>query len=84
MLSQALELLRLLRALRCRGGAPIAAREALPRECRRMLMAASGRAAHALQGRDGGANDILVRFGHSMACTARGTHPMLAAPKART
>ena len=59
VLSQVLELLRLLRALRCRGGDVIAAWEALPLECLLMLMAASGRAQSALQ--DGGRNGVLVR-----------------------
>ena len=45
VLSQVLELLRLLRALRCRGGDVIAAWEALPLECLLMLMAARGRGA---------------------------------------
>ena len=57
--SQVLELLRLLRALRCRGADVIAAWEALLLECLLMLVAASGRAQSDLQ--RGGRNGILVR-----------------------
>ena len=60
VLGQALELLRLLRALRCRGGDVIAAWEALPLECLLMLVSASARAQTALEGFAGGHNGILV------------------------
>lgn len=69
VLSQVLELLRLLRALRSRGGDVIAAWEALPLECLLMLMAASGRAQSALQ--SGSHNGILVRCSEPpFACMA--------------
>ena len=55
-----LEQLRLLRALRCRGGDVIAAWEALPLECLLMLLSASPRAQTALQGPGGGHDGILV------------------------
>ena len=62
VLGQALELLRLLRALRCRGGDVIAAWEALPLECLLMLVSASARAQAAFQGSAAGHNGILVRI----------------------
>ena len=55
-----LEQLRLLRALRCRGGDVIAAWEALPLECLLMLLSASPRAQAALQGPGGGHDGMLV------------------------
>ena len=54
------EQLRLLRALRCRGGDVIAAWEALPLECLLMLLSASPRPQAALQGPGGGHDGILV------------------------
>ena len=57
-----LEQLRLLRALRCRGGDVIAAWEALPLECLLMLLSASPRAQAALQGPGGGHDGVLVRY----------------------
>lgn len=55
-----LEQLRLLRALRCRGGDVISAWETLPLECLLMLLSASPRAQAALQGPAGGHDGILV------------------------
>jgi len=62
VLGQLLELLRLLRALHCRGADVIAAWEALPLECLLMLVAASARAQRALHASNGGHNGILVRY----------------------
>jgi hypothetical protein len=59
---QALELLHLLRAARCRGGDVVAAWETLPLECLIMLASVSARAQAALQGSAGGHIGILVRF----------------------
>ena len=83
VLSQVLELLRLLRALRCRGGDVIAAWEALPLECLLMLMAASSRAQSALQ--DGSRNGMLVcRFSLSLVYRAPYLeNPLLRAPALR-
>ena len=66
-----LEQLRLLRALRCRGGDVIAAWEALPLECLLMLLSASPRAQAALQGLGGGHDGILVSHPSPCQCALR-------------